>query len=504
MPVSPAIAEELAAVLGDLYRAAEYSLIQVIRGMLARNEGLPTWAEDRLAALRDLSGALAEVVDALAVDADGTVRQALSTAYERGQAAAIAEMGAVPVAQAAAAATVLPTASVVDRLAAAVLDTTTAVHSSILRQTTDVYREVIARSAAAPVLGVETRRAATQQALNQFVDRGVARFTDSAGRSWGMAEYAEMALRSATGRAGIEAHSDRLAAAGQQVVMVSEQPLHCKRCDPWAGKVLWRTSGAAGTVMLQHATDGGWVSVTVAGSLPDARSRGLLHPNCRCSISVYLPGVSTPPRPIPHPDGATYEDTQRQRAIERQIRKWKKRREAALDEPTRKAAAARIRAHQAAMREHVERTGLRRKSEREQPMRGYGGQGGPAPGPRTPRPDSGPTPAPVSPRPPTPAAPTAAPSGPRAPRTEIPRRDLRRMTRDDLRNEYTQRAAQRAAAASGAETSEAIARQLRIIAEMRRRRMKNIPKYVPPSAAEQAAAEAVLTPFERAFIQTLR
>ncbi|GCD94066.1 phage minor capsid protein [Embleya hyalina] len=502
MPVSPAVAEGLATVLGDLYRAAEFSLIQAIRAALVRNESLPTWAEDRLAAVRDLSTALSQVLDALAVDADGTVRQALATAYDRGQAAAVAEMGAVPAAQAAVAATVLPTAPVVDRLAAAVLDTTTAVHSSILRQATDVYREVIARSAAAPVLGVETRRAATQQALNQFVDRGVARFVDSAGRSWGMAEYAEMALRSATGRAAIDAHSDRLAAAGQQVVMVSEQPLHCKRCDPWAGKILWRSSGAAGAVMLQHATDGGWVSVTVAGSLPDARARGLLHPNCRCSISVYLPGVSTPPRPVPHPDGATYEDTQRQRAIERQIRKWKKRHEAALDEPTRKATAARIRAHQAAMREHVERTGLRRKSEREQPMRGHGGQGGPSSTP-TPRPTPGPAPAPVTPRPPTPAAPTAARSVPRPTGSNIPRRDVRRMTQDDLRAEFAQRAAQRSSATSADDLSGAMLRQVRLIKEMKRRRMKNIPTYQAGNAAEQALIRATENDATQARIRRL-
>ncbi|MYW03471.1 phage minor capsid protein [Streptomyces sp. SID3343] len=468
MPVSPAVAENLATVLGDLYRAAEYSLIQAIRGALVRNEGLPTWAEDRLAALRGLSGALSEVLDSLALDADGTVRQALASAYDRGQAAAVAELGAVATGPAAVAAELLPTAAVVDRLAAAVLDTTTAVHSSILRQATDVYRQVIAQSAAAPVLGVETRRAATQQALNRFVDQGVARFVDSRGRAWGMAEYAEMALRSATGRAAIDAHSDRLGAGGQELVMVSEQPLHCARCDPWAGKILWRTGKARPvTVMLEHATeDGAWVKVDITGSLPDARSKGLLHPNCRCSVSVYLPGVSRPPRPVPHPAGATYEDTQRQRALERTVRKWKKREAGALDEATAKAARAKVRATQAKLRELTKNKDLRRKPERERPMAGHGGQGGP-PALRTPTPPTPPTAAEKK------AAAKKAADAKKyddVPYKPESRRNLKRMPDEQLRAELAYLRATHGTTPVG--MAEKTIRATQVTEEMRRRRMK--------------------------------
>lgn len=419
MPVSPALAEDLAAVLGDLYRAAEFVLIDTIKRTLATGMSLPNWAEQKLAALGDLSSALTGLVDALAAESSGAVREALSTAYDRGQQAAVAELGAVAAGQAAVAAAVLPTAPVVDRLAAGVMDRITPMRTAILRQSQDVYRSVIAEASAAPALGIESRRQATQRALNRFVDHGVVNFVDNRGRAWGMAEYAEMALRTSVGRAAIEAHSDRLEAADVQLVMVSNQPLHCPKCDKWAGKILWRgRDSAAIKVMLEHATqDGKWVTVDIAGSLSEARASGLLHPNCRCSIAAYLPGVSKPPRPIPHPGGATYKDTQRQRELERTVRKWRKREHAALDEPTRKAADAKARAAQAKIRKLTEDKGLRRKSERERPMTGHAGQGGPSgrPAPKpTPKPTPD-TPPAATPRPATPTRTT-----PPAARTSTP------------------------------------------------------------------------------------
>ncbi|MGX1274896.1 phage minor capsid protein [Streptomyces phaeoluteigriseus] len=101
---------------------------------------------------------------------------------------------------------------------------------------------------------------------------------------------------------------------------------------------------------------------------PPARAAGLFHPNCRHSLSAYLPGVSTRP---PHhaTPGMTYEDTQRQREIERHIRAWKRRQAAAMDEAARRRAGVYVRKWQAAIRKHVaEHPDLRRKPQREQPL----------------------------------------------------------------------------------------------------------------------------------------
>src|SRR5690606_7529151 len=94
MPVSPAMAEDLAAAVADLYEAAEGELIGKIRRALAEGIDSPVWVELKLAAVGNLQAAIEEVIAALQLDASGAVHQALAEAYDRGQQAAVAELGA--------------------------------------------------------------------------------------------------------------------------------------------------------------------------------------------------------------------------------------------------------------------------------------------------------------------------------------------------------------------------------------------------------------------------
>ncbi|MER8158156.1 phage minor capsid protein [Streptomyces sp. NPDC094472] len=366
MPVSPAMAEDLAAAVADLYEGAEGVLIEKIRRAIAGGIDSPLWVELKLAAVGNLQAAIEDVIAALQADANGAIRQAVAEAYDRGQQAAVAELGAVATGPALAAAEALPSAPAVDRLARAAIAGTGPVYLRILRTTMDAYRQVITRAAAAPLLGAQTRRQAAQSALDAFADRGITGFIDRSGRSWDMRSYVEMAMRSVVGRAAVQAHSDRLGAAGVALVIVSQAPEECPLCRPWERKILART-GAPGAreVRVQHGTeDGRTVTVRLAGSLPEARAAGLLHPNCRHSISAYLPGVSRVPEQ--QTSRGTYEDTQKQRYLERQVRKWKRRAAASLDGDGRRAANAKVRTYQARIRALTTDTGLSRKSHREQ------------------------------------------------------------------------------------------------------------------------------------------
>jgi hypothetical protein len=368
MPVSPDMAEDLAAAVASLYEQAELALIERITRALAEDLDSPLWAELKLAAIGNLRTAIEEIIAILQVDASGAMHQALAEAYDRGQQAAIAELGAVAVGPALAAAEAVPAAAAVDRLAAALVSETGSAHLRILRTGMDVYRQVIAEASSVPLLGAQTRRQAAGRALQKFAAKGVTGFVDRSGRPWNLTSYVEMATRSAVGRAAVEAHTDRLAAAGVDLVVVSDAPEECDRCKPWEGKVLRREGpSGAGVVEMEHATeDGRMVRVRVAGSLPEARSKGLMHPNCRHSVSIYLPGLTRSPGPKKDRSRATYEQSQQQRYLERQVRAWKRRAAAAVDADQRKRANARVRDYQARIRELVDETGLPRKSHREQ------------------------------------------------------------------------------------------------------------------------------------------
>ncbi|MFB8242004.1 phage minor capsid protein [Kitasatospora purpeofusca] len=368
MPVSPADAEDLARSVRGLYEEAEDALLARLAAALASGIQAPRWAEDKLRSIGHLRAAVEEIITALRRDATSAIGQAVAAAYERGHQAAAAELGALPEGLRAAAARDVPNAPAVDRLARAAVDEQGPVWQRILRAVLDVYRQVVTRASATVLTGVNTRRAAAQRALDAFAGRGITGFVDRSGRSWEMASYAEMAVRSVTARAAVQGHTDRLQAMGQRLVIVSDSPLECTLCEPWEGKVL-ALDGPPGehTVRVEHATeDGRLVAVRVAGTLPEARSRGLFHPNCRHSVSLYLPGVTVRPASPSHPGGATYDDTQQQRYLERQVRAWKRRQAAAMDDAARRQAGARVRAYQGRIRELTADKQLPRKRQREQ------------------------------------------------------------------------------------------------------------------------------------------
>jgi hypothetical protein len=85
-------------------------------------------------------------------------------------------------------------------------------------------------------------------------------------------------------------------------------------------------------------------------------------------LVAYFPGVTQ--IPAPHEwsaeDQTRYENTQRQRALERDIRAAKLEQAGAYDPEMRAAADRKVRAAQAAMRDFLGMTGLNRNSRREQ------------------------------------------------------------------------------------------------------------------------------------------
>ncbi|MFK0108525.1 phage minor capsid protein [Streptomyces sp. NPDC091217] len=368
MPIHPGMVEDLAAGTRDLYADAEERLLGIIARQLADGLDAPGWVERKLAAVQAVRRAAQGVVDELGKAVSLDVFDAVAEAYNTGHRAAVAELGALSDDGRRLVDEVTPNAQAVDRLAQETVDRLTSTHRSILRAVDDQYRTVVAQVTATPLLGTGTRREATQDAMRRFADRGIASFTDRAGRRWQLTSYAEMAVRTSVGRAATEAHTRTLAEAGVDLVIVSDSPRECPLCRPWERKVL-TVGGADGerTVEAEHAVeDGRAVRVDVAGSLDEARRAGLQHPNCRHSVSAYTPGITPVENATSDPTG--YEAGQQQRKIERNIRRWKNREAAAVTPEAQRAARAKVRQWQGAMRDHLAaHPDLRRLRHREQP-----------------------------------------------------------------------------------------------------------------------------------------
>ncbi|WP_430479315.1 phage minor capsid protein [Streptomyces sp. P11-1] len=368
MPIHPGMVEGLAAGTRDLYANAEERLLRIIARQLEGGYDSPQWAERKLAAVAALRRAATAVTDQLDQAVRLEVFEVTAEAYSTGHRAGVAELGALDDDARRLVDEITPQAQAVDRLAEQTVTRVTDTHRSILRTIVDRFRAIVGQVAALPLLGTSTRRQATQDAMRKWADEGITSFVDRAGRRWKLTSYAEMAVRTAVGRAATEGHMRTLEAAGVELVIVSNSPRECPLCRPWETRVL--TIGGpdgARTVEVEHGTrDGEMVPVRVAGSLDEARRAGLQHPNCRHSVSAYTPGITRAETARPDPEG--YEAGQRQREIERKIRQYKNRSAAATTPEEKRAANAKVRQWQGTMRDHLAaHPDLRRLRAREQP-----------------------------------------------------------------------------------------------------------------------------------------
>lgn len=389
MAIDQLYLDAIAASVADLYRGVEQAVNHAIAARL--KDGLRAdYANDKADALAKLRKAAQTIVATLNSAAGPAARKAVADAYADGYGGALADLPEQwfpksGIGQAAkAAADVVPNTATIDAIAKALHTDLGDVSANILRDTEDAYRAVQAESAARVASGAFTRREAAQAAWQRLVDRGVTSFTDKAGRRWALSSYAEMVTRTNASRAAVEAQNDRLLGRGIRLVFVADVTQECRLCRPFEGRVLSIGEGAtSGKMRLPHALkDGETVEVDVAATLEAARRAGLHHPNCRHSVSGYLPGVSKlPKQPTGDPKGDTAR--QRQREIERNIRKHKARAEAALTPQAKKAAEARAREWQKTLREHLKANpALKRLPYRERPGAGNvpnlrGPKGGP-------------------------------------------------------------------------------------------------------------------------------
>ncbi|MBF8193275.1 hypothetical protein ITP53_47935 [Nonomuraea sp. K274] len=359
MAVDQDLLDRVASTIADLYRSVETALVRTVAQRLRADLPLPSpMQEEKLDAIRKLQASARLILASLQIRRAQLIREAIARAYRSGGDAAVADLPASwfprsGVGQAARqAVAVVPNARLLENLAQALHRDVGRVDQNILRAPVDAYRAVQAGAAARIASGAYTRREASQAAWARLIDRGIVDFTDRAGRTWKLSSYVEMMGRTNIQRAAVQGQTDRLESIGIDLVYVSDNVQECRVCRPFESKVLRRDAGPTGKIEVEHATqDDVMVTVDVLDTLPGAMAKGLFHPNCRHSISAYLPGVTTLKKGTADPEGD--KARQRQRALERRIRAAKEQAVGALTPEAKKDAGARVRAAQAALRAHL-------------------------------------------------------------------------------------------------------------------------------------------------------
>lgn len=346
MPVSPADAERVAVEIARLYADAERILLEKIARRIARGIDEDGYYERKLREIQQLRAEIEAELARLRREAEALVGRLIGEAYQSGVRQAELDLRPLERQLTVGIAFGVTNQAAVEALIRETLQLVGRTHLAILRQVEDAYREVIAEAVRPAVAGVETRREAAQRALDRFADRGITGFVDSAGRNWELTSYAEMATRTALGRAYIQGHINTLLANGHDLVIVSDSPEECELCRPHEGKVYSLTGNTPGYPRLQEAID-----------------TGLFHPSCTHRLGIYIPGLTLPMHDTANPEG--YAERQQQRAIERTIRRWKRREAAAVTPEAQRLARAKVQEWQARARQFTDDTGRRRRYNRE-------------------------------------------------------------------------------------------------------------------------------------------
>jgi hypothetical protein len=231
------------------------------------------------------------------------------------------------------------------------------VNTTMLNQTRQQYLNVVNEVTAKVLGGTATPRQALRQAAAQWADMGIPAMIDKAGRTWSTEGYINMITRTVSNNVVNEMQDVRMDEYEVDLVEVSSHIGARPLCAPYQGRIFSRSGRNPHYTALEDTSIG--------------EAAGLFGINCNHIKYPYVPGI-TEKRYEPYAlkeNDRIYEESQKQRYLERQIRKGKREYNmmTALDDKEgQEKAKQKILQRQANMRRFIDETGRTRRNAREQ------------------------------------------------------------------------------------------------------------------------------------------
>lgn len=201
--------------------------------------------------------------------------------------------------------------------------------TAILRKANDEYRKVIYNAQVYANTGAGTYEKAVDMATKDMLSRGLTCVEYANGARHTLADYADMAIRTASKRAYLQGEGEKRQEWGITTVIMVKRGNPCPKCLPFVGKVL-----------IDDVWSGGKKSDGPYPLMSKAIAAGLYHPRCKDSHTTYFPGISTADdswteKELEDIGQANKQDAERQYA-ERQAEKFGRLAEYSLDEDNKK------------------------------------------------------------------------------------------------------------------------------------------------------------------------
>lgn len=153
-------------------------------------------------------------------------------------------------------------------------------NQACLRYVNDAYRQVIFKSEMFVANGVYTEKKAVDKAIEEFEKRGLHCIEYANGSYHDIADYADMAVKTASQRAQLMGEGEFRKKIGNSLIKISKHGGTCPLCAKWEGRVLIDDVYSGGT-----PADGSYPL------LSEAMAAGLYHPRCRHGAGTYYPEV---------------------------------------------------------------------------------------------------------------------------------------------------------------------------------------------------------------------
>lgn len=207
--------------------------------------------------------------------------------------------------------------------------------TAILRKAEDDYRKAIYNAQVYANTGAGTYENAVDMATKDMLSRGLNCVQYINGARHTLADYADMAIRTASKRAYLQGEGEKRQEWGIATVIVNKRGNPCPKCLPFCGKVL---------------IDDVWSGGSEDGVDPESGKKyplmsyaikcGLYHPRCKDSHTTYFPGISTADDTWTKEEleaiGQEYEAEQKQQYAKRQVEKYERLAEYSLFEENKK------------------------------------------------------------------------------------------------------------------------------------------------------------------------
>ena len=156
-----------------------------------------------------------------------------------------------------------------------------------LRMADDQYRQIIYKAQVFANTGAETVKQAIDMASKEFLARGFNCIEYKNGTRHNIADYCDMAIRTANKRANLMGEGEMRKKLGNPLVYISKHGGACDACTPWEGRVYIDDVWSGG-----KEDDGEYplLSTAIAG--------GLFHPRCQHGASTYYEGINNEPEEV--------------------------------------------------------------------------------------------------------------------------------------------------------------------------------------------------------------